>query len=473
LTAGTGLPTLSRSLRDQCGAFLVHRDLIQRSEVNVTIESVAPCRKVLKVDVDAKTVDDTFETVTNEFQRGVKLPGFRPGKVPREIIARNFAKDLESEVRRKIVNDSYKKALADHKLHVVGSPEVKEGNFTRSQKFTFDITVETAPDFELPEYKGLPAKKELRTVSEADVDRALDVLRERMANYNDVDRAAKEGDIVVVHYSGTSEGRPLTDFAPTARGLTQQQNFWMEIKPGHFIPGFTEQLIGVSKGDKRTVNVQFPEDFVTRELAGKAGVFEVEVVQVKEKTLPEKNDEFAKQWGAENFEKLREGVRQDLENELTGKIKQSIRGQLIQALSEKLQVELPESLVQGETRNVVYNIVAENQQRGVTKENIEEKRDEIFNYASQTAKERLKMGFLFGRIAEKEGIKVTRDEITRRVLQIAQQQEVKPEKLIKDLDKSGGFGRIHEDILMAKVVDFIEQNAKIEEVQPSAEAQPA
>jgi trigger factor len=438
--------------------------------VNVTIESLAACRKVLKVDVDAKTVDDAFEKVTNEFQRGVKLPGFRPGKVPREIIARNFAKDVESEVRRKIVNDSYKKALADHKLHVVGSPEVKEGNFTRNQNFTFDITVETAPDFELPEYKGLPAKKEKRIVSDDDVDRAIDVLRERMASYNDVERAAKDGDIVVVNYTGTSEGRPFTDFAPTARGLTQQQNFWLEIKKDHFVPGFTEQLVGASKGDKRTVNVQFPEDFVTRELTGKQGVFEVEVVQVKEKSLPEKNDEFAKQWGAESFEKLKEGVRKDLESELEGKIRQAVRGQVVQALSQKLQFELPESLVQGETRNVVYNIVAENQQRGVTKENIEEKRDEIFNYANQSAKERLKLGFLFGRIAEKEGIKVSREEITRRVLQIAQQREVKPEKLIKDLDKSGGFGRIHEDILMSKVVDFLEQNAQIEEVEPAPEA---
>ncbi|HEX7862009.1 MAG TPA: trigger factor [Verrucomicrobiae bacterium] len=437
--------------------------------MNVTIENLAACRKVLKVDVDAKTVDDAFERVTNEFQRGVKLPGFRPGKVPREIITRNYAKDLEAEVRRKIVNDSYKKALDDHKLHVVGSPEVKEGNFTRNQNFTFDITVETAPDFELPEYRGLAAKKEKRTVSDEDVTRALDVLRERMSNYNDVERAAKTGDIVVVHYSGTSEGKPLTDFAPTARGLTAQQNFWLEIKPDHFIPGFTEQLVGVNKGDKRTVTVQFPEDFVTRELVGKQGVFEVEVVQVKEKAMPELNDEFAKQWGAESLEKLKEGVRSDLEAELQGKLRQAVRGQLVQALSQKLNFELPESLVQGETRNVIYNIVAENQQRGVAKENIEEKRDEIFNYAAQSAKERLKISFMFGRIAEKEGIKVTRDEITRRVLQMAQQRDVKPEKLIKDLDKSGGFSRIHEDILMSKVVEFLEQNAQIEEVEPSAE----
>src|SRR5688572_32921895 len=165
--------------------------------VNVTIENLAPCRKLLKVDVEAKSVDETYEAVTTEFQRGVKLPGFRPGKVPRDIITKNFSRDLESEVRRRIINDSYKKALADHKLHVVGSPEIKEGNFTKNQNFTFDITVETAPDFEVTEYKGLAAKKEKRTVSEKDVTAALDVLRERMANYNDVDRAAKQDDTVV------------------------------------------------------------------------------------------------------------------------------------------------------------------------------------------------------------------------------------------------------------------------------------
>ena len=202
--------------------------------MNVTVENLAPCRKLLRVDVDAQTVDQAYASVTNELQRSIRLPGFRPGKIPPQVITKNFSKDLENEVRRKIVNDSYKKALADHKIHPVGSPEVKEGQLGRSQNFTFDITIETAPDFELPDYKGLPAKKEMRTVNEADMDRALTVLRDRMATYNDVDRAAQNGDIVVVNYTGTSEDKPLTDFAPTARGLTQQQNFWMEIKPGHF-----------------------------------------------------------------------------------------------------------------------------------------------------------------------------------------------------------------------------------------------
>ncbi len=437
--------------------------------MNVTIENVAACRKLLKVDVDAKAVDETYEKITTEFMRGVKLPGFRPGKVPKAIIEKNFAKDVESEVRRRIVNESYRQALKEHKLHVVGSPEVKEGYFARSQNFTFDITVETAPDFELPDYKGLPVKKEIRTVGDTDVDKALNLLRERMANYNDVDRPAKEGDIVVVNYTGTSEGRPLTDFAPTARGLTHQENFWMEIKPGHFVPGFTEQLVGASKGDKRTVNVTFPAEFVTPQLSGKQGSYEVEVVQVKEKSLPELNDDFAKQWGSENFEKLKEGVRKDLEADLTRKTRQSIRGQLVQGVSQRVQCELPESLVQGETRNMIYNIVAENQNRGVDREKIEEQKDEIFGYASQSAKEKLKDAFLLGRIAEKEGIKVTREELMNQILAIAQQREMRPEKLIKEMEKTNGIARLQEDILLSKVVDFLEQNAKIEEVPAAPE----
>jgi trigger factor len=429
---------------------------------------VAPCRKVLKVDVDAKTVQDAFESVTNDLQRSVKLPGFRPGKVPRDIITRNFSKDLETEVRRRIVNDSYKKAIADHKLHPVTTPDIKEGALDRSQNFTFDITVETAPEFELPEYKGLPVQKEVRSVSDEDVQRALNVLRERGATYNDVDRPAAEGDIVVVHYTATSEDRPLTDFAPTARGLTQQQNFWMEIKPGHFVPGFTEQLVGAVKGEKRTVNVTFPAEFVAPQLAGKAAVYAVEIVQVKEKVLPELNDEFARQWGAESFVKLNEGVRADLEAEIETKTRRHIRTQLVESLSSRVQCELPESLVQGETRSAIYNIVSENTQRGVSKEAIDQKKDEIYSYAANTAKEKLKVAFLLGRIAEKENIKVSREELMGRIVAIANEREVKPEKLVKDLQKNDGFGPIHEQILLAKVVDFLEQHAAVTEVQPPA-----
>jgi trigger factor len=240
----------------------------------------------------------------------------------------------------------------------------------------------------------------------------------------------------------------------------------MEIKAGHFVPGFTEQLVGASKGDKRTVTVIFPQEFVAPQLSGKEGVYEVEIVQVKEKVLPELNDEFAKQWNAESFEKLRAGVRQDLEAEAEVKIRRDVRSQLIESVSNRVQCELPDTLVQGETRSTVYNIVAENTQRGVSKEAIDEKKDEIYSYAASTAREKLKVAFLLGRIAEKEGIKITREELMARIIAMANEREMKPEKLLKDLQKSDGFGPIHEQILLAKVVDFLERNAAIEEVQP-------
>ena len=438
--------------------------------MNVTIENLAPCKKALRVDIDAQTVDETFKDVTQTFQREARLPGFRPGKAPISVIEKNFAKALEDEARRKLVNDSYKAAVKNHNIHAIGNPEVETLQFGRGQQFQVKYTVETAPDFELPDYKGLPVKKEKRTVTDADVDRAIDVLRDRVADYRDVERPAQTGDFVVVNYTGTSEGKPLTEFSPTARGLTHQENFWMEIKPGHFVPGFTEQLVSANKGDKRTVTVDFPADFVAPQLAGKKGEYQVEIIQVKEKALPELNDEFATKWGAENLQALRDGVRKDLEAELQNNQRRSIRNQLVHALSSRVQCELPASLIEGETRNVIYDIVLENQRRGISKEKLDEQKDEIFNYASANARERLKNSFLLGRIAEKEGLKVTQDEIAGRVLALAREQQAKPEALIKQLKQNNGFPAIHEEILLAKVVDFLEQHAAIEEVEP---AQPA
>jgi len=158
-----------------------------------------------------------------------------------------------------------------------------------------------------------------------------------------------------------------------------------------------------------------------------------------------------------------------LEAQLEENTRKSIRAQVVEGLSRKVQVDLPETLVQGETRNTIYDIVAENQQRGITKEAMDEKKDQIFQYASNSAKERLKVAFLLGRVAEKENIKVEQEEIAGRVLQIAQERQIKPEKLVKDLQKSNGFPQIHEQILMSKVVDFLEKNAAIEEVQPAPE----
>ncbi len=433
--------------------------------MNVTLENLAPCKKLVRVEVDAPAVDAAYEKITSEFQREVRLSGFRSGKAPRAMVARTFAKKIDEEVKRQLIADHYRKAMTEQKLRVIGYPDIEEIQFGRGLPLQFAATVETAPEFELPEYKAIRVRREAGSVTEADVERALKVLREQRPSYQDVVRPAQVEDYVVVNYSATSEGKPLTEFAPTARGLTQQTGFWLHIKEGSFIPGFTEQLIGTQGGNRRTVTVEFPADFVAPQLAGRKGVYEVEIVQIKERVLPEVNDEFAKHYGADGVDKLREGVRVDLQNELKYKQSRDVRNQLVRALLDRVNFELPESVVLDETRNVVYDIVRENQQRGVSKETIDQQKEEIYSVASTSAKDRLKVGFLLSRIAEKEGIKVEKSEISQRILQLAQQHQIKPDKLIKQLEERNGIAQIHEQILSSKVLDFIELQAQVEEVQ--------
>jgi trigger factor len=432
----------------------------------VTVENLAPCKKLLRVEVDVPAVDAAFNEVTHEVQKQARLPGFRPGKSPLHLVVKAFTAHIDDQVKRKLLSESYRQAIAEQKLRVVGQPDVEEIQFARGLPYQFAVTLETAPEFELPEYKGLPVKREMPVVTEEDIERAFNVLREQRAVYIDVDREVKDGDFVVVNYTGTCDGRPITETAPTARGLTEKKGFWLHVQKDSFIPGFTEQLVGAKTGEKRTVSVDFPAQSVAAELSGKKGVFEVEIVQVKEKSLPEANDEFARSFDAEDLAKLRAGVADNLQSELNQKIKRSVRDQIRRELLNRVTCELPESIVLNETRSAVYDIVRENQQRGVAKAILEQQKDEIFSFANTSAKDRIKVAFVLGRIAEKEGIKADQKEITQRILWLAQQYNISPEQMVKQLREGNGVGEIEEQIISAKVYDYLELQAKVEEVLP-------
>lgn len=434
--------------------------------MNVTIENLAPCKKLLRVEIDTKEVDDAFDSMIKDFQRQASLPGFRPGKAPRDMVAKRYEKDIQEEVKKKLIPDAYRKAVDEQKLDVVGYPDIEEIQFGRGQALQFAATVETAPEFQLPAYKGLTAKRETTTVTDEDVDRAIKMLRERQTNYQTVDRPVQTGDVAVVNYTGTVDGKPITEIAPTAKGLTEQKNFWINIDQTSFIPGFGDQLIGAKAGDKRTVNVDFPADFVTPQLANQKGVYEVEVVEVKEKTLPPLDEAFAQSFGAESLEKLRTGVRADLENELNFKKNRSLRNQLVEQLLERVSFELPESVVTQETRNVVYDIVRENQQRGVPKALIDEQKDQIYSAANASARTRVKANFLLQKIAEVENIKVSQEEVAARIQQLAGMYNIPVEQFLADLKKRNGIVEIYDQVASDKTLNFLQENATIEDVAP-------
>ncbi len=434
--------------------------------VNVSVEILAPCKKLVRVELDAAAVDTAFDAITKDFQKQAALPGFRPGKAPRDMVIKKYAAEIKDEAKRKLIGDNYRKAIEDNKIHVIGYPDIEEVQFERGQPLQFTATVETAPDFQIPEYKGLPAMLETKTVTDADVARALDMLRGQHPKFETVTRPLAGGDIAVVNYTGTSDGKPITDLAPTAKGLTEQKNFWVETADGTFIPGFAAQLIGAQAGEKRTVNVDFPADFVTPQLQGKKGVYEVEVVEVKEKLLPALDEELARKFGAENLEKLTAGVRTDLENELKYAQSKAVRNQAVRALMGRVNFDLPESAVAAETRNVVYDIVRQNTQRGVGREVIEKQKDEIYSNAAVSAKERVKLTFIVQRIAELEKITASQEDAVKRAQQLAMMYQMPFDQFIKDLQKRNGVNELYEQVLHEKVLDFLEKNAVITEGSP-------
>ncbi|HNQ73746.1 MAG TPA: trigger factor [Verrucomicrobiota bacterium] len=436
--------------------------------MNVTVENLAPCKKLVRIELNAQAVDAAFAAMEKNFQKEAQLPGFRPGRAPIPMVVRKYETEIQAEVKRKLIGEAYRDALKEQNIDVLGYPDIEEIQFGRGQSLLFAATIETPPEFQLPEYKGLPVKREAKEVSEADVVKALDLLREQRADFVKADRALASGHIAVVNYVGTSDGRALTEIAPAATRLAAQQGFWIEMKAGSFLPGFSEQLLEARAGDKRTVTVDFPADFNPKELAGRKGVYEVEVVEVREKTLPPLDDAFAKLYDAENLDKLREGVRKDLENELKHKLQRDVRGQLVKALLERVNFDLPEGAVANETRNVVYNLVRENAQRGVPRDLIEKEKNAIYNVANQNAKERVKFAFLVQKIAEKEEIKVSQEEVARRIHTLAAMYQIPAEKFVQDLQKRNGLIEIYDQLASERVLEFLEQHAAVETVPAKA-----
>ena len=439
--------------------------------MEVTITDLSPCKKQLRIEIDAETVNAKFDAVAKDFRRHAHLPGFRPGKAPLPNVMRSYGDKIGEEAKRTLMSDSYAKALKENKLRPVIMPEVEELQFGHGKPFQYLATLEVTPAFEMPEYIGIEVEKERRSVNDADIAKALDTLREQRVSYADMERPAGEEDFIVVNFTGTIDDKPITDLIKVARGLTEQKNFWLHKTQNPLIPGTVEALIGSSKGDKKTVTLTIPDDFIYEEIVGKEAKYEIEVVQVKEKSLPELDDKFAKGFGAESMDKLREGVENDLKNELEYSQKKSIRNQCVDKLLSAVNCDLPETIVNEATRAAVHNIVQQNHERGVGKEIIEENKDKIYANAKTDAEVRVKANYILSKIAEKEGIKVTDQELSRQVAAMAAQQKVKPQKLAQQLKDNGTIYKVQEEIMNAKVIDLLEEKAKVTEIDPKPEAE--
>jgi trigger factor len=429
----------------------------------VTIENTAPCRRTLRIEVDATRVAGARAEIIQEYRKHASIPGFRPGKAPEPMVEKRYAVEIDDEVRKRIVPDTYREVVAEQKLRVVGYPDIQNVNYQPGRPLSYTAAVDTAPDFTLPDYKGIAVKRKEKPVAEEDVTKTIDSLRDQQAEFADVTgRAIKTGDFAVLNYTGVADGRPIGELVPDAKTLGEHKDFWLLISSDAFLPGFCDQLLGAQVGEKRQVLINFPADFPQKALAGKKATYFVDVVAIKEKKLPEVNEELAKKIGVESVEKLKEEIRKSLVAEHEAETTGEMRRQIIEHLLGKVEFDLPESLVAHETRSIIYDVVRENSLRGVTKDTLESKKDEIYGMAAQSAKDRLRTSFILDAIAEKEKITVSEQEMETRIAALAQRYRVTPERLKAQLDERGGLVEVEDQIRTGKTLDFLLANAKVE-----------
>jgi len=439
--------------------------------VNVSLVDLAPCKKLLKVECGAETVSAAIEEAASLYQKNATIPGFRAGKAPREQVMNLHGKAIHQRASQNLVEKGFQEAVQKENLQPVGHPRLEEDTPLESGKpFLFNITVEIAPTFELPEYKGLPVTLEKQTIGDEQVDKAILVLQERMCSYKDTDRTAQEKDVVVINYTGSCEGKPITEIAPSAQRIAKADNFWVRITKDSFLPGFTEQLVGLKAGDTKTVSVDFPADFIEPELAGKKGDFEISVVLVKEVELPVLDDKFASLYGLKSLEELKSRVHADLEQDARYKEKQSIESQIAKALIEKVDFQLPESLLELETAELVERVLQQNRERKVREEVIQRGMAEIQANAAQQAAANLKLNFIFGKIAEAEKLKASEEEMRTRITLLAQMNKVPLQKFVKRLQENRGFNQIASEIVRGKVLELLKLHSVVQEVPAQVEA---
>lgn len=429
--------------------------------MNVAIEEISACQKRLKIEMPANRVNEELSKVTQSFQKHARIPGFREGKAPVNMVEKRFAKEIEEEFKRTIVPQAFREAVKQKSLRVVGAPHIEDLHFERGLSLSFSTIVDLAPEFPLPEYKGLKiSAPSPDAVNDTKIGEVIERLATQWADYKAIEgRSLQEGDFAVIDFKGTVDGKPISELVPNGGVIGGADKFWLWAKKDIFLPGFAEGLFGANPGDKRQLTINFPADFGQAELTGKTATYDVTVSELKERVLPTVDDAFAQEKFKLTAEDLKKHIREDLEMEAKKELSRKQTQELIQHLLENAKFELPESLVQRETQKLLYDIVQRNQQAGISEAILEEKKSEIVASANTGARERVKLSFILSRIAEQEKIEVTNDDLNTEINTLSHMYRTPVQKLLQQLQENNAFTEVEDRILQRKTLEFLLKSA--------------
>lgn len=440
--------------------------------MKVQIEKNPESISTLKIELPAEEVSKEWDKIANSFAKFAKIPGYRPGKAPRAVVDKRFRKEIQDEVTKKLLSKSYREAIEQKKLRVASLTNLQDVQFGEDKSMRFQATLVIAPEFKLPDYKNIPVELPDTRVTEQEIDAAIERLRDQTADFVDAPaRGAQMEDFVVIDFDGTIDTKPISETVPNAsKNLHGGKKFWLRLEADNFLPKFCEQVVGQKKEETRTVTVDFPVDFLVKDVAGKQASYNVTLREIKEKVLPAADDAFAaKLLPGKSLADLRQTIEHDLGHEKEHQIERAKEERVIKYLHEKIQFDLPPILLRNETKRALAELVQRNRARGIPDDMLKAKEKELIETAASVAHHRLKTNFILERIAEQEKIDVTREDVDHRIRHEAQHYNISTDKMRKELEEHDGLNALCEQILLGKVLDFLKTNVSVQPVSKEQE----
>ena len=430
--------------------------------MKTTLEKLEGNQIALEVEVDEKRVEEAIERVFRKVAQQIRVPGFRAGRAPRRVVENRVGKDyLRWEALDELIPEVYAEAIRENNLRPIDAPPVDILENEEGKPVRFRAVVEVEPEVTLGDYKGLKATKQIAVISNAHVNEALENMREQGAQLVTVERdEVRTGDFAVMDFTGYVDDQPFPGGA--AQGHT------LEIGSGQFIPGFEEQLVGANTGETAQVHVTFPEDYGAPDLAGKEARFDVVIHEIKEKKLPALNDDFAKDMGEfETLLELRADIRKNLEEEVERRATQSLEADVLQALVDRSEVDIPQKMVDFQIDYQIRQAQEELEMRGLDKERYLEffgfaTEEELREELQEDAKNEVKTSLVMDAFIKELEITVSDEELDERITEMAGEGA--------RADAVKGFWETQKERLSSilareKALEILVENGDIDEIQ--------
>ena len=430
------------------------------------LTDVSPTRKEIRIEIEPSVIRSTYDRISDEYTKAAKVPGFRPGHAPRSVIRTRYKNEIRTEVLRELLPEAVNNAIGEHSLAAIGEPNVELDNTEALDKLgetpiTVKVGVEVMPEIKLDKYKGLKAQRSVRPVTEEDVEKTIENLRNASASLEPVeDRGAELGDTVTINARGNFVENPEEEEIKVDN---------VEVVVGG--PGvqqeFTDNLLGAKPDDTKSFTVDYPQDFSSPGLAGKKVQYEVDVTGVSRKVLPEADDEWAKSLGGEfdSVATLRSKIRQDLELHSKADSDRKLQADLVRQLVTAHEFEAPQSFVEQQLNSRLQTVVREMIGRGFDPRNPEMNWDGAREELRAQAEEDVRATMLLEQIADAENITVSNDEVEAEIEAIATASRQSIEQVKGALTKSGGERSIAHRLRNRKALDLLIENANITEAE--------